>query len=249
MKKLLVGIVAFSVTLVVLPLVAAFEAHVINVTASIDNALSVPIESIDFGTVFPQEDLAKEFDVSLSQTFLADGRYDGVYYFIRQKPKCARRVNASSTLPEFQQVTAGANGRFLCPDQANYRLMALLCPYLSKSETTTDGTLGENDDPALASFHGPITHLGWRENTAEQFQVRGRLRQDVGDPSDTWQIGVAVPCFGDNQCAQDWAEFVAGHNPTADPLAYIQHPDNEHLVFGCDLWLEVAGYIGGNIQI
>ena len=45
MKKVLVGIVAFSVTLVVF-LVAAFEAHVINVTASIDSTLSVPLNQL-----------------------------------------------------------------------------------------------------------------------------------------------------------------------------------------------------------
>ncbi len=245
MKKLLAGIVALSVTLVVLPLVSAFEAHVINVSASIDNALSVPVESIDFGTVFPQEDLAKQFDVSLSQTFLADGRYDGVRYFIRQKPKCVRRATAPTSLPEFQQVVHGPNGRFLCADVTNYQLMPLLCPYLSKGEVTTDGQT-ENDGPRLASFHGPITNLGWREHIAERFEVRGRL-MSADDHDDAWDIGVAVPCFGDNQCAQDWASYVAGHNPTADPNAYIQHPDNEHLIFGCDLWLEVSGYIDGDI--
>ena len=245
MKKLLAGIVALGVTLVVLPLVAAFEAHVINVTASIDNALSVPIKSLDFGTIFPQEELDKEFDVSLSQTFLADGRYDGVRYFIRQKPKCARRATAPGSLPPFEQVVHGPNGRFLCADPVNYMLMPLLCPYLSKAEVSTDGQ-SENDGPKLASFHGPITNLGWREHIAERFEVRGRL-MSADDNDDKWQIGVAVPCFGDNQCAQDWASFVASHNPTADPNAYIQHPDNEHLIFGCDLWLEVASYVDGDI--
>jgi len=40
---------------------SAYEAHVINVTAHIENALSVTPEEMIFGTVFPQEYLERDF--------------------------------------------------------------------------------------------------------------------------------------------------------------------------------------------
>jgi len=88
MKKLLTAFLAIGVAMVLIPLFAAFEAHVVNVTATIENALSVPIEAIDFGTVFPQERLDRYIDVALSQSFIDEDRVDDVEYIIRQKPKC-----------------------------------------------------------------------------------------------------------------------------------------------------------------
>lgn len=79
MKKVLLAIGTLATVLAVIPLFAAFEAHVVNVTARIENALFVPIKSIDFGTVFPQEKLDKTFDVSLSQSFQDETRVDDVY--------------------------------------------------------------------------------------------------------------------------------------------------------------------------
>ena len=56
-------------TLAVIPMFAAFEAHVINVTARIENALSVNTDPISFGTVFPQEELDRLIRLSLSKSF------------------------------------------------------------------------------------------------------------------------------------------------------------------------------------
>src|SRR3990167_575633 len=88
MKKILLGLGAVGVTLVMVPLFAAFEAHVVNVTARIENALSVPVDPIAFGTVFFQEQLERRLPVQLSQSFLDENRVDDVEYIIRQKPKC-----------------------------------------------------------------------------------------------------------------------------------------------------------------
>jgi len=51
---------------------------------------------------------------------------------------------------------------------------------------------------------------------------------------------LAVPCFG-NHCAQDWSDWVASINDSVDPDDYVQPIENEHKVFGCDLWIEVTG--------
>ena len=66
---------------------AAFEAHVINVTAHIENALAVDTYGIDFGTVFPQEYVERQFEVGLSASFLAEPRAKDVRYKIVQKDK------------------------------------------------------------------------------------------------------------------------------------------------------------------
>src|SRR3990172_10011217 len=130
MKKLSLILGAIALTLVALPLFSAFEAHVINVTATIENALSVPIKAIDFGTVFPQERLDQTFSVRLSDSFKAETRVDDIDYFIRQKPKC---WDGNAQDPTFGTVVEDGNGVFRCAD-ARLTLLPLLCPYLSKHE-------------------------------------------------------------------------------------------------------------------
>ena len=87
-KKFALTLIAFVAVAAGVAGLSAFEAHVINVTAKIENALQVSADSIDFGTVFPQEELDKEVSISLSRSFLSEDRVDDVNYFIRQKPKC-----------------------------------------------------------------------------------------------------------------------------------------------------------------
>ena len=62
-KKILLGIGAVAAVLLSVVAMSAFEAHVINVTAHIENALSVDTTPIEFGTVFPQEYLEEEITV------------------------------------------------------------------------------------------------------------------------------------------------------------------------------------------
>src|SRR3989339_809521 len=69
MKKILLSTGAITAVLVGASMFAAFEAHVVNVTAKIENALFVPIKELKFGTVFPQEKLDQTFNVSLSNSF------------------------------------------------------------------------------------------------------------------------------------------------------------------------------------
>ncbi len=258
MKKILLGISALMVALAVVPLFAAFEAHVINVTAKIENALSVPLKSIDFGTVFPQEHLDKPLSIALSQSFLDERRVDDVEYIIRQKPKCGVTTDKGTVLvgpTATGHVSVDASGAVVIdcgpdpreldtsgnplPVGSSWGVLPSLCEYISKEGPDTN-------DGDLASFHKPYNVSGtdviWND-------VHGRLAKSdtdtedtlPGDTVDTWTIDLAVPCFG-GYCAQDWADFVHGINPDAgDPAQYTQDIDNEHKVFGCDLWVEVTG--------
>src|SRR3989338_4916226 len=254
MKKILLSLGAVTAVLVGATMFAAFEAHVVNVTARIENALFVPMaqSGIDFGTVFPQEKLDKFFDVSLSQSFQDEDRVDDVTYMIRQKPKCIR-TSENSQLPEFGRVTEVEGGSFVCVDEENYDILPLLCPYLSKHEVTGDpqnvpGDPGDNDSQGINAFHG-LPGL-WNLATTLATQVAGQLWSTVGDVGDTWNIDLRVPCFaGDldqggfvDQCAQDWDDFVIRESgdPQINPDDYVLDPDLEHEIFGCDLWLEVT---------
>ena len=236
MKKILVSLSAVALAVASVPMFAAFEAHVINVTARIENALQVDTTPIQYGTVFPQEKLDKVFRLSLSNSFQTEPDADDVNYIIRQKPKCQIDVPGAEK-PEFVPVSGEIEGRFICPD--GYHQLLLLCPYLSKHEVTADGT-GENDSAGINAFHGPIS--GWVLSDTVATQVSGRLAKSDHDLDDAWNIDFRVPCFKDH-CAQDWADFVKTQsgNPLIDPSAYIQPGENEHKLFGCDLWVEVTG--------
>ena len=255
MKKILAVLAATSAAVLMVPLFAAFEAHVVNVTARIENALSVPVEPIAFGTVFPQEKLFRELPVRLAQSVFDEGRVDDVEYFIRQKPKCGVTTDNGQTLvgptatghvnPDGQggyTVDCGLDPRDKdaagnpLPIGSTWDVLPLLCPYLSKHEITEDGQELENDR-SLNAFHQPFTVS---TSSVDWLDTPGRLVKSAGDLFDTWLIDLVVPCFG-GYCAQDWADFVRDVNPNANPDDYDQDIANEHKVFGCDLWVEVSG--------
>lgn len=72
MKKVILISTALVMVLSGVAAVSAYEAHIINVTAKVENALTVsPDEDWDLGTIFPQEFFVKHYTVSLSTSFLA----------------------------------------------------------------------------------------------------------------------------------------------------------------------------------
>ena len=264
-KKIVIGLAALGTAVALVPLFAAFEAHVINVTAKIENALLVPVDPIAFGTVFPQEQLERTLPISLSQSFLDEDRVDDVEYIIRQKPKCGvvheedGTVNPSWTGHVVVVPVHDAAGQIIgyrysvdCEKERpinvpsneqnpEFYLLPSLCQYLSKhSERVGSDTNGPiYEDGSLASFHQPFT-IDQNNGAILWNDVGGRLAKSVNDILDTWTIDLKVPCFG-GYCAQDWEKYVTDINPNADPAEYTQPIGNEHKVFGCNLWVEVKG--------
>ena len=89
-KKIILGLVAVVVVVGGVAALSAYEAHVINVTAKIENALKViPPEEMTFGTVFPQEKMEKLLLITTSDSFcsLTQTRVSTINYKIVQKPK------------------------------------------------------------------------------------------------------------------------------------------------------------------
>ena len=182
--------------------IGAYEAHVINVTATIENALNVPIEPVAFGTVFPQEQIDKFIKIGLSASFQNEITADEVSYMIRQKPKCGQVVAGTQPVvySAFAQSSEDAGGNFICPE--GFVKLPTLCPYLSKIDVDT---LDQNDDPGISAFHGSINN--WNASTTINTQVNGMLSKSTQDLEDAWKIDLKVPCFKD-ECAQDWNNFV-----------------------------------------
>ena len=196
------GVAAFS----------AFEAHVINVTAHIENALYVHDDEISFGTVFPQEYLTRDFTVGLSGSFVSSNRTDVVSYHIVQKPKCVNKDGQYAPVNYWDEE---------CPE--GYTAMPSLCPYLSETPKYIDDS--PYTDHGIPAFHDPATSI-----------ATGTINKDH-DILDEWIIDLAVPCFN-GMCAQDWPSFVASHNAGAKPQDYVLPANQEGSNFGCDLWIE-----------
>ena len=235
MKKIFLGLGALALVMVAVPMFSAFEAHVINVTATIENALSVPIKAIDFGTVFPQEYLKESLGITLSDSFLAENRVDDVDYFIRQKPKCGV-TNADGTqivgptwtghvvvgdnpftanVVETYYVDCDADRPIQVLQHPNpeFWLLPSLCEYISKHpDNVNNQSATSTNDGTLPSFHEPFVI---QNNAVVWNDTKGHLAKSESDTTDNWVIDLAVPCFGGN-CAQDWASFVASHNDTRE---------------------------------
>lgn len=71
-------------------MVSAFEAHAINVTAHVENALVVDTPHVAYGTVFPEEWVVKKFNVTVSPSFCQPTQinHSKVYYrvYVQEKP-------------------------------------------------------------------------------------------------------------------------------------------------------------------
>ena len=179
-------------------------------------------------------------------------RVDDVEYIIRQKPKCAITADEGETFVgptatghivldpatgEIDYIDCGDSPRQLEPGE-NWGPLPLLCPYLSKHKDVDD----QDGDEEMDAFHSIGRAETGDTNSVYYWvwnNIMGRLSKKAQDIVDNWVIDLKVPCFG-GYCAQDWASFVAGINPDANPDDYVLSIEDEHKYFGCDLWIEVT---------
>jgi len=210
---------------------SAFEAHVINVTAHIENALSTNTDKIDFGTVFPQEYAEKPFTISLSESFLKqcpvgadnpDCRVDEVTYKIAQKPKCEVKDTPGFYVP----CTVGGDPAFPTEcrcDPRTQNTLPDLCRFLSKLPQETDTPHPDTGEP---SYYNPGPPASCATSTIE---AQGILDWSDNDLSDTWKVDLKVPPIA-GSVGQDWPASCAAYTVPTDGITY-----------GCDLWIEVNG--------
>jgi len=214
---LLVGILVVIAGVVAL---SAYEAHVVNVTAHIENALkafTAEGDHISFGTVFPQEYRERRLWITSSESFCAGDqrRVLAIDYKIVQKPKPIWPEPIMCLEPEYPDFETIDEARIYChqnPEDLDC-CYPLLCPYLSKIPAYEDPY--PYTDYGVPAFHEP-----------EDIAI-GTIHKD-NDLQDEWIIDLDVPCF-EGMCAQDW------EHPGWELPAELEDSD-----FGCDLWVEVT---------
>lgn len=94
MKRVLLGLVALVMVVSGVAAVSAYEAHVVNVKAHVENAMTLidvgggPLYKMEFGTVFPEEWLTKTFKVSMSGSFCSYDNHQEIDYdiWVVEKP-------------------------------------------------------------------------------------------------------------------------------------------------------------------
>lgn len=216
-KKILLILGSLFVVIAGVIVISAGEAHIVNVTAHIENALKVsPLTGeLEFGTVFPEQYKEKRIFITTSDSFCQPSQRDflSIDYQIVQKAKCIGPTG------DYKPVDWATHQ---CP--VGYKEMPLLCPYLSKTPVYID-PLPYTDHGVLA-FH----------NLAEI--AIGTINKDH-DLLDEWKIDLPVPCFN-GYCSQDYDAFVKSYNPDADSRDFEAPGDPEGTNFGCDLWIETT---------
>ena len=209
---------------------AAYEAHVVNVTAHIENALAVDPQEIEFGVVFPQEYLEKEFEIKLSDSFMSafdseDQRVQFVDYKIVSKPKC-KIVKPCSDCPTYAAIDFSTHE---CPE--GYEVMNDLCSFLSKMPSES-----ETGDVGVPSYYDETTNecSVFERNIVDNIDTSidwatGELAACGGDIIDNWTVDLKVPPV-EGYVGQDWPVSCRDWVVEEDGLDY-----------GCDLWVEVTG--------
>ena len=217
-KKFLMGLGATLAVVASVAAMSAYEAHVINVTAHIENALSVAPKEIEFGTVFPQEYVEEQFTIALSDSFMTETRVDDVEYIINQKTKCWDwdGTGEKPTTINYAPVNYWDDK---CP--SGFHPMLSLCSFLSK----TDADPEDNNDSDEPSYYDPKTNSCPERDTGTAF---GRLTKIGNDISDTWIVDLKVPPV-EGTIGQDWPVSCAEWTVPVDSRDY-----------GCDLWIEVT---------
>ena len=262
-KKIIASVALVATVAVSAAMFAAFEAHVINVTAKIENALTVDTTPIEFGTVFPQEYLKEDLQIALSGSFLSENRVDDVVYVIKQKPKPKHEADRELSIikPDYNMYLPG--GQFegqLYPNwidddyqRANYchthepanaddpddlyyiNCYPNLCSYLSKHKNENDNVMLTDNAPYDVEVDA------FHDPNDPANYAKGYLVQSTDDNVDNWVIDLAVPTFA-GMSDQGYADWVTGINPdVVNPMEWVLPAGLESKVFGCDLWIEITG--------
>lgn len=226
-KKIILSSIAIIAVVGGVAAMSAYEAHVINVTAKIENALKViPPEEMTFGTVFPQEKMVNPLLITTSDSFCSSTqtRVTSIDYKIVQKPKPiwpqTLDCKESHLGIDFENIDEARAYCHEYPENLDCCYPSL-CPYLSK--TIIDVDPEPYTDYGVPAFHNPEDPSSVALGTIDKFE----------DTEDFWLIDLDVPCF-EGMCAQDWTH-----------QGWELDPALESETFGCDLWIEVTDIYGG----
>lgn len=240
MKKGLLVVGALAIAIATVPMFAAFEAHVINVTAHIENALRVNTHELEFGTVFPQEYVKRPFDISLSSSFIGQWRLADVKYKIVQKPKPTAALieyfgsDVDKARAYCHEKGAGAP---VPPKLDTIMPPTVLGCYLDLCQFLSKLPVGDEPrDVGHPSYYVSATGNPGTPSPNDYCQepspeiATGYLDKRLQDYSDTWLVDLKVPPVR-GYVGQDWPASCAN---------YVVPEDSQD--YGCDLWVEVTGF-------
>jgi len=200
--------------------VSAFEAHTINVTAHVENALLVDTLAVAYGTVFPQEFIKETRTIDLSDSFkdqngngVADdldaafaGRVNQIKYevFVECKPTAVTDI----FFPWLLGVYLGIQD------------------YGTQSPSPIDGLTSVGDSPDVGgdttgpSYEAEEVSQCTGSTFAKQILTDGTLHTKAGDPTTTDPAAQTDDLIDTLEIAIDVPVFEGFYNPLTD-------------VFGC----------------
>jgi len=207
-------------------MVSAYEAHMVNVTAHIENAMYLgglgQLEggshySHDFGTVFPEEWLLKRFTVRTSTSFCGPGnkRMKGIDYSLYVVPKDGYKWLGDAL---YFTVAWDLAGNPAYPQPSHY-WAGPGDPGADDMKWVGEGLANPEDKPAT-----PINVLSG-----------GLLKPDL--LSQEIIMGLDVPVFRDF-----WNEYTdVDEKPSgkSSPTVVIEKDDERHIPTGVDLGAEI----------
>ena len=173
MKKAILIISALMLVVSGVAAVSAYEAHVINVKAHVENALIVS-QDVDFGITFPQDLLQEELYIGLSESFRSvnQTRVSDLEYALYWTPKL---------ISEHPGAVDPDCDTFFEP------IAPFIVPGFNAAESPSDGVVssGITPPPGFTALPTPAGYvkMGW-----------GHLDKAT-DPDDIWHLKFYVPVF------------------------------------------------------
>lgn len=200
MKKVILIVAALTLVVSGVAAVSAYEAHIIDVKAHVENALIVS-HDLDYGNVFPQENLERELYIGLSNSFM-DGnqtRVSDLEYALLWTPK---------SISGYPDALDPDGDTFFEP------IWPFIVPSHEGGESPLDGTVasGVEPPPAFSTVVVPSGYDKWGWGHLDK----------ASDPSDTWHLKLYVPVF------DQW--FNPTTDPLGDYQYVLYLADNDYVV-------------------
>jgi len=227
LKKVILIVAALLMVVSGVAAVSAYEAHVVDVKAHIENALGVAFLELDFGIVFPQELVEKDFVIGLSESFISENqiRVSDVHYVIGWENK-----------------SIADHPGALDPDGDGW--FEPIWPFIGLSKIDSDGNDGIPPDvPTGWSDQPPAWCKAWGELVKV---IPEPVSGPQGDFCDWWHMSFAVPVFD---------KFYNPGTDPKTPSGILVYEDDDYIIVTeniCDDSYEVEvphADLGGTMKI
>ena len=192
MKKAVLIVSALMLILSGVAAVSAFEAHIINVKAHVENALIVS-QDVDFGITHPQDLLQEELYLGLSDSFRSANqtRVSDLEYVLFWTPKL---------ISEHPGAIDSDNDTYFEP------IYPFIVPGFASAESPLDGIHPSAITPpsSFTSCPTPAGYVKWGWGHLDK----------ASDPSDVWHLKFNVPVF------DMWSNNGTDPNPNYQYILY-----------------------------